>query len=111
MTNVKPQSKWAVARTWRLALPFLALTAVALPQAYADDHYGRLHHEIREDYRHGDYEGARADRHELHRRKRHDGYYHGGRYYRHRSYYYRGGHRYYRYDGLYPSGVNVNIAL
>ena len=74
-----------------------------------------MHHDIREDERHGDYGRARADRHELHRREGGfyggHGYYHGGRYYSHRRYYYRGGRRYYSYYGLVPGGVSVNIGF
>ena len=104
---------WAAARKLAFALPLLALSAVAVPSAHADDHYGRLHHDIREDERHGDYGAARADRHELHRREgyRYDrGYYHGGRYYHNRRPYYRHGHRYYNYYGVVP-GVSVNVGL
>ena len=115
MSHLNPQSKWAVAKKLAFALPLLALSAVAVPHAHADDHYGRLHHEIREDRRHGDYGRAHADRRELHRREGGyyggHGYYHDGHYYHHRHYYYRHGHRYYNYVGIVPGGVSLNIGL
>ena len=115
MSHFNLPSKWAAAKKLVFALPLLALSAVAVPHAQADDHYGRLHHDIREDERHGDYGQARADRHELRRREGGyyggHGYYHGGRYYSHRRYYYRDGRRYYGYYGVVPGGVSVNIGL
>ena len=113
MTNLHSPSLWATAKKLALALPLLALTAVAAPQAHADDHYGRLHHQIRRDYRHGDYEAARRDRRELHYREgyRYDrGYYHDGRYYSGRRYHYYHGRRVYTYFGVVP-GVSVNVGL
>ena len=114
MSKFHLPSKWAAAKKLVLALPLLALSAVAVPHAHADDHYGRLHHEIREDRRHGDYGRAHADRRELHYREGHRysrGYYHNGGYYSHRRYYYRDGRRYYGYYGPVPGGVSVNIGL
>ena len=105
---------WAAAKKFALALPLLALSALAVPHAHADDHYGRLHHEIRRDERHGNYGAARADRRELHYREGHrygPGYYHNGAYYSHRRYYYRDGVRQYGYYGLVPGGVSVNIGM
>ena len=115
MSHIHPRSKWAAAKKLALALPLLALSALAVPHAHADDHYGRLHHEIRRDERHGDYAQARRDRRELHYRegyyRRGYGYYHDGRFYNHRRYYYRDGQRYYGYYGIVPGGVSVNIGL
>ena len=113
MTNLHSQSLWAPVKKLVLALPLLALSAVAVPHAHADDHYGRLHHEIREDERHGDYGQARRDRRELHYREGYHydrGYYHGGRYYRGRRSRYYHGRRVYTYFGVVP-GVSVNVGL
>ncbi len=112
MKSTKLQSKWAAGTKLLLALPFLSLLAVAMPTAHADDHYGRLHREIRQDERRGDYGQARRDRRELRHREgyRYDrGYYHDGRYYRSRRPYYRNGRRSYEYIGIVPGGISVNI--
>ena len=112
MTNVKLQSKWAFGAKLLLALPCLSILAIAVPKAHADDHYGRLHHEIREDERHGDYRQAHRDRRELEYRegRRYDrGYYHDGHYYRSRRPYYRHGRRNYEYIGIVPGGVSIHI--
>lgn len=114
MRNPKAQSKWTPGAKLLLALPCLSLFAVAVPKAQADDHYGRLHHEIREDERNGDYGQARRDRRELENREGYHydrGYYHDGHYYRSRRPYYRYGRRNYEYIGIVPGGVSVNIGL
>ena len=87
MTTTAPKTKFALAKKYLLALPFLALLAVMMPSAaQADEHHGYYH-------RHGYY--------------RHH-------YYHHRHYYYRHGHRYYGYGpGYYGPGpgVSVNVGL
>lgn len=112
MTNIKFPSKWSLRSKLVLALPCLSVLALAAPKAHADDHYGRLHHEIREDERHGDYGQAHRDRQELHYREggRYDrGYYHNGRYYRSRRPYYQYGRRQYEYIGIVPAGISIQI--
>lgn len=112
MTNNKLPAKWALCSKLLLALPCLSLLAVAAPKAQADDHYGRLHHEIREDERAGDYRQAHRDREELRYREgeRYDrGYYHEGHYYRSRHPYYYNGRRQYNYIGIVPGAVSVQI--
>ena len=85
MTTIAPKTRFAFVKKLLLALPFLAVLAVAIPSAHADDHYGYYH-------RHGYY------RHHYH----------------HRHYYYRHGHRYYGYEpGYYGPrpGVHVSVGL
>ncbi len=83
MTTIAPKTKFAAAKKFLLALPFLALLAAMVPTAHADQDNGF--------YR----------RHGYYRHHYHHGYYH------HRHYYYRNGHRYY---GPGP-GVNVHVGL
>ena len=87
MTTIALKTKFAAAKKLLLALPFLAILAVAIPSAHADDDHGFYR-------RHGYY--------------RHHYYHHG--YYGHRHYRYEHGRRYYYYGNYYP-GINLHIAL
>ncbi len=86
MITIAPKTRFAAAKKFLLALSFLAVLAVTLPSAHADDYY----------------------RH--HRYYHHRYYHHGYGYYGPRHYRWVHGRRYYYYGGYYP-GINLHIAL
>ena len=85
MTTIAPKNRFSLTKKLLLTLSFLAVLAVGIPAAHADDHHGFYH-------RHGYY--------------RHHYYHHG---YGYRHYRYEHGRRYYYY-GDYRPGIELHIA-